>query len=82
MDTPELVEIVNPNGRKGFVAAESDAAKLLRRPPSTDKPTKSATKAAWVAYATAESTPGRLEPEAANAMTQPELVAAFESEED
>lgn len=31
---PELVEIVNPNGRKGLVAVTSRAARLYKRPPS------------------------------------------------
>lgn len=31
----ELVEIVNPNGRKGLVAATSAAAKAYKRSPST-----------------------------------------------
>lgn len=31
---PQLVEIVNPNGRKGLVAVTSRAARLYKRPPS------------------------------------------------
>lgn len=33
----EMVEIVNPNGRKGKVAATSKAAQLYRQPPSAQR---------------------------------------------
>lgn len=33
----ELVEIVNPNGRKGRVAATSAAARAYKQPPSADR---------------------------------------------
>lgn len=35
MTAPDLVEIVNPNGRKGLVSATSKAARLYKRSPST-----------------------------------------------
>lgn len=63
----ELIQIVNPNGRKGFVSASSAAAKTYKQPPSiraaepakkTAAPRKRATKKTAAAKKTTDtSTP-------------------------
>lgn len=84
----KLVQIVNPNGRKGWVAETSRAAEVYKRPPSTRTeqepgdgdglPAKNASTETWRAYATAHG----MSAEDADQMSRDDVVAHYESEED
>lgn len=79
-----LVEIVNPNGRKGHVAATSRAAQAYKRPPSAerstaggdlppDAPARNASTDTWRAYALTNG----LTSQQVEDMTRDDLVAHF-----
>jgi hypothetical protein len=83
----ELIEIVNPNGRKGLVPATSRAAREYKRPPSArdepdltavaaliaagDLPPLNATTKFWRAYALAKGLPS----EQVTTATRDDLIA-------
>lgn len=83
----EIVEIVNPNGRKGLVAATSAAAAHYDRPPSSQQaetegdgmPAGNASAEAWRTYAVDVR---GMSPDDANAKGRDELVALYKSQED
>jgi hypothetical protein len=90
----ELVEIVNPNGRKGTVAKTSRAARVYKSSPATRVdpgvgpvevlavPSGNASTEEWRTYATDSRNPRALSSERADQMNRDELVAYFKSEED
>jgi hypothetical protein len=89
----KLVEIVNPNGRKGWVAETSAAAAAYTRPPSAldepqqlveaapegvEVPASNASTEAWRTYAVAAG----MSQDEADQMSRDQLVAHYKSEED
>lgn len=82
----KTVEIVNPNGRKGRVAATyqpyvDGAFKLApsrRFPNGEAAPAANASTDVWRSYAVSQGLPG----DEADAMTRDELVARFNSKEE
>lgn len=89
----QLVQIVNPNGRKGWVAETSHTAAVYKRPPSAlaepqqlveaapegvEVPARSASTEAWRDYAVAAGMPQ----DEADQMSRDQLVAHYKSEED
>lgn len=80
----EMVEILNPNGRKGRVPATHPRFAHFKRPPSARYPNGDAAPAAsastevWRSYAVSKGLPG----DEAEAMTRGELVAHFTQTEE
>ena len=88
-----LVQIINPNGRTGWVAETSTAAAEYERPPSAPddpqqpveaapegvgQPASNASTQAWREYAVAAGMPL----DEADQMSRDQLVAHYKSEED
>ena len=74
-----LVQITNPNGRKGWVPATHPRLHLFGRPPSTRHPRgdvppkRNASLSVWRSYAASQGLPG----DEAEQMTRDDLVARF-----